>query len=962
MRSCGPIPVSLWKENVLSVMTKLDCLGVIVMLSGLVCAAWAADAPTKRASAFCPPSLAEKAKSNAERYAWAADIQNRIIADAEPWLKMSDDKLWDLMFGSAITRSWMVWSNGHCPSCKKDVPMYNWQMAPFDYPWKVICPQCREQFPKNDFHKFYLSGLDEHGVFDPKSADRSLLFNVEHPDPADPLRLFGVDDGEGYVEGDKRWRFIGAYLIYGQWKRAVLPGIQRLAEAYEVTGDRAYAHKAGVLLDRVADLYPTFDYRKQGLVYEVTSGDGYVSIWHDACEETRWLVLAYDQVFEGLRQDGKLVEFLSRKSKQFKLDNPKSSFEDIQRNIEGGILQDALRNQQKIHSNYPRTDATVATIKAVLSWPESKLDVYKILDDVIETGTAVDGVTGEKGLANYTVLGVTMMTGLLGPFSCLDTSFLDNMLRRHPKLGQMFRFHIDTWCLGKYYPLSGDTGCFGQKIDAYLVPAFAGSPYVTTSTYSLLWQMYKLTGDVVLVQVLHKMNGGTVEDLPHELFADDPEAMQKAVREVIAKKGPEIRLGSVDKQEWHLAILRSGEGDDARALWLDYDSGGGHGHADGMNLGLFAKGLDLMPDFGYPQVQYGGWGSPRAQWYISTAAHNTVVVDGRNTQMGVPPPAGKTTLWADGKSFRAVRASGAGIINGQQFERTAAMTDIGDRDFYVLDILRVVGGTDHAKFQHSHFGQITTQGLSPSPCAEYGHGAVMRNFACDPNPRPGWSVDWKIEDRYKYLPPGSDIHLRYTDLTTGAQAITAEGWVVPGLFNINEEVWIPSIVTRRTADKPPLASTFVSVMEPYEAKSKIAGICRLPLETSKGITYPDPNVAVEIKLVDGRRDLILAADVESPLHVEPSFRHGALLVQPDWGARLIGEMCAIRLDKTGRVLRIALCRGRSVSVGGVTLKLRKKADFIEVSFDKGRAIIETGDAADVEKIMMDGRSCKWEKS
>jgi len=133
-------------------------------------------------------------------------------------------------------------------------------------PYKVQCPHCDETFPKNDFYKFYLSGLDEYGVFDPQKADRSLLFNVDHPDFDDPLNKFGVDDGEGYVEDDKRWRFIGAYLVYGQWKQAILGGIRNLASAYLITGNPVYAHKAGVLLDRVADLYPTHDFGKQGLV------------------------------------------------------------------------------------------------------------------------------------------------------------------------------------------------------------------------------------------------------------------------------------------------------------------------------------------------------------------------------------------------------------------------------------------------------------------------------------------------------------------------------------------------------------------------------------------------------------------------------------------------------------------------------------------------------------------------
>ena len=37
---------------------------------------------------------------------------------------------------------------------------------------------------------------------DPELADRSLLFNAEHPDPNDPLHTFAVDDGFGYDDGN----------------------------------------------------------------------------------------------------------------------------------------------------------------------------------------------------------------------------------------------------------------------------------------------------------------------------------------------------------------------------------------------------------------------------------------------------------------------------------------------------------------------------------------------------------------------------------------------------------------------------------------------------------------------------------------------------------------------------------------------------------------------------------------
>ncbi len=226
------------------------------------------ESPSKTTSAFYPSSLVQIGRKNAEEYAWAARMRELAVEGARPWMAMSDAQLWSLMFGNTITRSWMVWSNGFCPGCKESVPMYNWEIDAMGRPWKVRCPHCDDDFPTNDFEKFYRSGLDPSGVFDPGRADRSLLFNIEHPDPNDPLHHFGVDDGEGYIEGKNRWRFIGAFLVYGQWKQAVLGGIRALAEAYVVTGDPVYAHKAGILLDRVADLYPTFDYKAQGLVYE----------------------------------------------------------------------------------------------------------------------------------------------------------------------------------------------------------------------------------------------------------------------------------------------------------------------------------------------------------------------------------------------------------------------------------------------------------------------------------------------------------------------------------------------------------------------------------------------------------------------------------------------------------------------------------------------------------------------
>jgi len=875
----------------------------------------------KTHSAFYPSKLADRSKANAARYAWAAAIRKQIVQAAEPWKQMSDDALWNLMFGPTISRSWMVWSNGFCPSCKEKVPMYNWEIDGLEQPWKIRCPHCRERFPKNDFEAFYRSGLDERGVFVRKKADRKLLFNTEHPDPGDPLHAFGVDDGEGFVQGRNRWRFIGAYLIYGQWKQLVLGGIEKLSAAYTVTGDPAYARKAGILLDRVADLYPTFDFKSQGLVYEKRHNEGYVSVWHDASKETWHLALAYDRVFEGMRSDKALVDFLKDKATEHKVANPKACFEDIQRNIEGRILREALAHPAKIKTNVPITDLVQITIRTVLGWPRNRESVLKQIAGMINRYFRIDGTSGEKGLSAYCSIAQCRLAWFLERYAVGNPEFLPELHKRCPTLTEGFKFFIDTWLLQQYYPNTGDAGSPGRRETTYQGVYVSKKPFPVPSMTSFLWRLHELTQDPAFVQVLYHMNDESVKYLPGDILARDPDAFRKNVSEVIKREGKTPHVGSVDKKQWHLGILRSGQGRNGRAVWMDYDSGGNHGHADGMNLGLVAKELNLMPDLGYRPVQFGGWYTARATWYTKTACHNTVVVDGKDHPLSrrgslLRPlsgiVAGRTTLWADGERFRAMRASGRKLIRGKQYERTICLVDISNEDSYVLDVFRVAGGKDHTKFMHSSFGTLTTHGVSLKPASKYGRGTLLKDFKADLAPAPGWWVDWKIEDIYGYREDGGEVHLRYTDITTGAQAWTAKGWVVAGGpkergAGATRERWKPWLLVRRQADTAAPVTTFVGVIEPYEGKTNIAAVRRLPLETEKSERLGDAYVAVEITLADGRKDLIVAVDVENPLKQQPAWTPGTVIVQKNWGVLTDAQLCLVRKDKNGHLQRAALC-------------------------------------------------------
>lgn len=857
--------------------------------------------------------LIEHARANVKKHGWAQDVARVAVEEAAPWLAMSDEEAWGLMFGPRLTRSWMVWSNGHCPACRKDVPMYNWKIDALSLRWKVACPHCAVRFPTNDFEKFHQSGLDPRGVFDPQRADRSLLFNADHPDPAHPLHTFGVDDGDGFVSEGNRWRFIATYLIYGQWKQIIVRGTTRLAAAYSLTGDAAYARKAMILLDRVADVHPGFDHRRQSWVYEKTGDeincDGFVSTWHDCCEETRELALAYGQVRDA-SHDPALVAFLREKAARYTPEMPKNSGAEVCANIEAHIFREALAHPEKIRSNYPRAEISKAIMHIELDTPEDRAKADVIIDALVANSIKVDGVTGEKGLAGYSAGVIQGLAMFLAQLENRAPGTLKQLLAKHPGLARTYRFHIDTWSQQKYYPLIGDTGQFAGQFTHYVGAGFTKKPSLLGSMFTLFWQLYEATGDAGYVQVLYLMNGGTLEGLPYDLFVDEPAAMQRRIAEVIRTHGEEPIVGSINFTQWHLAMIRSGSGRHARTLWVDYDSGGPHGHSDAMNIGLFARGLDLMPDMGYPPVQFGGWNSDRAAWYTLTGAHNTVLVDGRNQTHDYRKPSdGQSPLWAMGKTCRVVRVSDPAMNMAaqdaqkptpQQYERTLAMVDVSEEDFYIIDVFRVVGGGDHVKFQHSHFAELETHGLTLTKCETPFEDKrfQMRGFKVDPLPGAGWSAQWRALDEYKFLSPGEDVCLRYTDLTRGAAAYTCEMWVTKGIFDSTTEAWVPRIFTRRMATgDSPLASTFVSVIEPSGATSKIQSIRRLTLHDAEGRERHDGDVAVEVTLTDGRRDLIVCMDVQDVLSRGTP---GGAMVSDGWDVPARREFSFLRVGRDGQ--------------------------------------------------------------
>jgi hypothetical protein len=105
----------------------------------------------------------------------------------------------------------------------------------------------------------------------------------------------------------------------------------------------------------------------------------------------------------------------------------------------------------------------------------------------------------------------------------------------------------------------------------------------------------------------------------------------------------------------------------------------------------------------------------------------------------------------------------------------------------------------------------------------------------------------------------------------------------------------------RRQGQDPLDSLFVGVLEPYSQKPFINGMCRIDLPGGgNGV------VAVEVKLSDGRTDLLALSDSDESLTIT------------DWDLSLEGNFCWLRRGIDGMIQKITVAGGR-VSVGGITV-------------------------------------------
>jgi hypothetical protein len=381
-----------------------------------------------------------------------------------------------------------------------------------------------------------------------------------------------------------------------------------------------------------------------------------------------------------------------------------------------------------------------------------------------------------------------------------------------------------------------------------------------------LLQAFQVYRDPALARAAWKALGEKAASAHGSIFDANPEALRRDAARLTASPAPPLESGLMDG--FGLAILQTPNRENGRALWLYFGRNTGHGHLDRLNLGLYAENIDMLPDLGYPEYASG---RPRdSAWTRNNAAHNVPTVDGKAQR---PSYTGHVRAFEPGGRVRLVDAASSGIYGEGTFtSRTAWLVDVDDRNSYVLDIVRVRGGSEHTLGWHGPSDDVTATGIAlrPQEGGTFAGASVpfgtlapdwpgkagysfLYNVERASDPAPGFAVDYRGEDLRGRIAPGREPHLRVHSLTALQEAALADGDPPQNHKGAPRRLRY-LLLTRRGGG---LESVFVTVLEPYDRRPFLRSV-RLVAALSD--QHGDDPVAVEVITEDGRTDLLVACE------------------------------------------------------------------------------------------------------
>lgn len=818
------------------------------------------------------------ARQKIAKYPQAKEVEKDILEKANPWLEWSDSDLRDLMTSPAVPRDAGINAAG-CPIHGSAVfekgGFYPWILDPH-HPFQVECPIGHEKYPSNDYESYYNSNFKEKKGWDTKY----------------------VDDGWGWVAPDgKRYTFV-AYANHWMWRDYIMPAMLNLGRAYLLTGDKRYAHKAAVMLYRLAEVYPSMDYQNQShfALTRKAAGRTYlgkVFNWIWETDFSRYYSESYDAIWDTIDSDTALQQLYQKDGQQIR------SF------IEANLLEEAIDayNQNKIRGNYGTHQRSLIYILLA----RQKADTQKYFSQLVND----PGVDRPHSGLLYTLYNQVWRDGnpLESPgynWGGFTSSYavLSKMLQRggynlyeDPKLKLLFDWPLNIMAIGKYTPDIGDSGSTLGGVKGH-----AGAN--TSRVYRAAYAAYKTPRYLDWLASANLTGADGIRSFDALFDPLVPETKSNLGDRALPPQPSRLFAG------FGLGMLNDKQ--DSTALALTYNMHVSHYHWDFLNFGLFANGQKMMPDLGYPDAMNGKV-KEIYTWSKNTISHNTVVVDEERQNRNEP---GVLHDFADGSFARSIDASSPTYLQTSEYRRNMIMVDAGNGQSYTVDFFRVNGGTTHDYSLHGPPGKVQTLDGSWSEPAK-------GTFA-------GTDVPWgKIYDDpvlgaknfsgsyggysgsgYQYLFNVQQLQngkglLQYQHVNDEKAQLR-----IHLLPQKNQKVYIADaydlprkkshllkylIARRESPDKQPLKSTFVSVLETYSEKPYIS--------SSEAITLDSGNGAAVKVTRAGSTDIILSSTdntvkVLLPYHLETDAQH-----------------VVVTFDKNGKLQRVFFSVGSYLKIG-----------------------------------------------
>jgi hypothetical protein len=758
-----------------------------------------------------------------------AEAKTPKLRDRGGWLSHSDDDLWAMQPDMTIPRwHWTNIEHG-CPVHGKEIyrdrAYYPWIMdGTFPWKWKIRCPVGGEEYPSNDFaHGDMTSG---------------------------PF----ADDGIGgaCLHQGRKYGFIAELCQF--YCRRMMTVAPSCAQTYASTGDRRYAHKALVALCRLAVEYGYLatmtQHRHRNRVSQVERfGQGLFaegpclgsSGFNTYCIEQPGQLAAhaeaYDRIFPVIDQDAEIISFL--RAKGFEV----ATGEDVRRFVEENLFAVWMQGvmDRACASNEPAEQEALVRAALVLNYARGTDFIDWLYDGAGRMRVFVsndyfrDGAPFES-TGGYNAAHVVHMTPVVDVVERLrqlrPEAYPES---RYPSLSKsrryrnIFDFCMDTVTIDRSFPQIGDGGGWASYSRLPKIAWHDASAAAFEHAYRLFREP-KFAWALV-----HTPGWKPPPDFP----------LREAEMQREAAKWPD---NWNDRSSLHdgygIAILRSGQGDQKRALWMKYGQARGHTQDDLLDIGLQGFQGILLSHMGYPR----NWGYWEHSWTSHLVARQ-IPFCSLTAQAELFAEAGPVRMFeARAQAYRDEVEGGQGyqLPPDQWQRRLIALVDVAPDRFYCLDSSRVSGGREHWRCFHAQEGEFATQGitLAPQPgtlagpdvpygdpkwlkangCSYgvYGWSGPLFAFPHLYNVQRGqaagaWSADWKLKT-------GGGLHLRLTvPSAAGAEVNVCDGRSPAG--GPYEMKWI--MLHHQAAE--PARSQVVSLIEPHFGTPAIRGVKALEL-------------------------------------------------------------------------------------------------------------------------------------